>query len=391
MNQENDKQNNDKHNTSVSPQGHSLFVSAGDPSGDIAGFHFLERFAKRNPSVKVFGLGGERMRQCGQEQLVAGEKLAALGFWEVAKKYPFFRKLFHQTLTEIDNRKPAAALLIDYPGFNLRLARQLKKRGVPVIFYISPQVWAWGAGRIKEMREVIDELLLILPFEVDFFAEHQVKSKYVGHYLLDDIAPEILQKPYNEASKIIALLPGSRQQEIDRMLPTMLEAARKLGLDKWDFRICGRSAGLDYEPVLSAFSEFRDKLVIDKTRETVAESALVISSSGTATLETALIGRPLIVLYKTGALTYAIAKHLVKLPHIALANIVAGASVAPEFIQGAANANSIADCANDLLSAPGKREEMVSSFLEVRERLHLGADVSPSDRVAKIVSEYYTA
>ncbi len=378
-----------ENNSQNQTQNESLFVSAGDPSGDIAGFHFMERFTKRNPQVNVFGLGGERMRQAGQEQLVAGEKLAALGFWEVAKKYPFFRALFKRTLKEIESRRPLAALLIDYPGFNLRLAKQLKKRGIPVIFYISPQVWAWGAGRVKEMKEVIDELLVILPFEVDFFAKSQLEAKYVGHYLLDDIAPEILQAPYDPQSRIVALLPGSRQQEIERMLPTMLAAARKMGLDKWDFRICGRSAGLDYEPVLSEFSDFCDKLLIDKTRETVAEAALVISSSGTATLETALIARPLIVLYKTGALTYAIARRLVKLPRIALANIVAAEAIAPEFIQYEATAENIANCANKILENQEERLETVKRFLGVRNQLALTGETSPSERVAKIVSEYF--
>ncbi len=374
----------------IPPSGNkSLFVSAGDPSGDIAGFHFLERFGKSSPEVQVFGLGGERMRQTGQEQLVAGEKLAALGFWEVAKKYPFFRALFNKTLQEIDRRQPAVALLIDYPGFNLRLAKQLKKRGVPVIFYISPQVWAWGSGRVKEMKEVIDELLLILPFEVDFFAKSGMEAKYVGHYLLDDITSEILQTPYDKDSRIVALLPGSRQQEIERMLPVMLETARKMGTDRWDFRICGRSAGLDYESVLSKFDDFRGKLLIDKTRETVASAALVISSSGTATLETALIGRPMIVIYKTGALTYAIAKRLIKLPRIALANIVADASVAPEFIQHEASAENIADCANQLLQNESERVSMVSRFMTVRKKLALTGETSPSERVAKIVSGYY--
>ncbi len=371
------------------PENKSLFISAGDPSGDIAGFHFLRCFVAENPEVEVFGLGGERMSQAGQEQFVSGDKLAALGFWEVAKKYRFFRKLFDKALAEIDRRQPSVALLIDYPGFNLRLAHKLKERGIPVVYYISPQVWAWGARRIPHMRELIDRLLVILPFEVEFFAAHNISAEYVGHYLLDDIAPDILNAPYNPQSRTIALLPGSRQQEVDRMLPTMLHVARKLETDGWDIRICGRSAGLDYTNVLSEFADMRDKLVIDKTRETVASAALVVSSSGTATLETALIGRPLIVLYKTGALTYQIARRLVKLKNIALANIVAGETVAPEFIQHEATTKNIVTQAHELLNSENKRLMIVDRFLSVRRKMRLADGVSPSETVAQTIADYY--
>lgn len=364
----------------------SLFVSAGDPSGDIAGFHFLRALLERHPELELFGLGGDRMKGLGQEQFVPGEQLAALGFWEVARRYLFFRRLFKRAVNEIKIRKPQALVLIDYPGFNLRLAKALKGSGIPIVYYISPQVWAWGKGRIPLMRELLDRLLVILPFEKEFFSDNQIEADYVGHYLLEDIPAKLLDQRYNPQSRIVTLMPGSRQQEIDRMLPTMLETARRLS-DGYQVKIAGRSTGLHYDTILADYPEFRESLVLDKTRELVAESALVISSSGTATLETALIGRPLIILYKTGWLTYQIARRVVAMKHIGLANIVAGESVAPEYIQSEANPAALAEAANALLGAETKRNEMVERFKQVRAALQ-PLPGGASARVAEIVSEY---
>lgn len=376
----------------------SLFVSAGDPSGDIAGFHFLRSLRQNFPDLELFGLGGRRMKALGQQQLVPGTELAALGFWEVARHFPFFRQLFNRTLAEIERRRPSAVVLIDYPGFNLRLARRVHELGIPVIYYISPQVWAWGKRRIPLMRQVIDRLLVVFPFEVDFFTGHDIQAEYVGHYLLDDIPSELIGAPRDSQSGTIALLPGSRQQEVDRMLPVMLQAARLLNQsgdgdepsDKWRFQIGGLSEGPRYDKILSVFPEFREALVYDQTRQLISQAALTITSSGTATLEVALIGCPQVVVYRTGFITYQIAKRLVDLPHIALANIIAGETAAPELIQGEASAENIAATAGELLSSREKQARSLAAFSRVREILRVGTGEqdSPSKKVAEIVAEY---
>lgn len=365
----------------------SICVLAGDPSGDIAGFHFLRALKDLRPDIEVFGLGGPRMKSLGQEQFADGADLAALGFWEVARRYLFFRRLFYRVKSEIEQRHPSAVIMIDYPGFNLRLAEKIKHLKIPLIYYIAPQVWAWGAGRIPAIGRLVDRLLVILPFEVEFFKKHGITAEYVGHYLLDDIPEHLIGAAYDPDSRQIALLPGSRQQEVDRMLPVMLEAARALG-DTHRFVIAGVSGGVNYDQILARFPEFSDRIVYDLTRQSVAESVLVISSSGTATLEAALIGRPLIVIYKTGWLTFQIAKRLVGLPFVALANIVAGKLVAPEFLQGQASVANIAKASKALLASAEERETALSEWASVRKSLGVDIQRGASEKVAEAVASY---
>lgn len=372
----------------ASDGGRRLCVIAGDPSGDIAGFHFLRALRGRFPDVEVFGLGGERMRSLGQRQLARGSDLAALGFWEVARRWRFFSALLRETTNEITRLRPDAVVLMDYPGFNLRLAERISELKIPIIYYIAPQVWAWGSGRIPSLKRLVDRLLVILPFEVEFFADHGVTAEYVGHYLLDDIPGEFLGAAYNENSQFITLLPGSRQQEVDRMAETLFAAGRILNEQGWTCTVAAANEGLDFSAALRRFPEFAERIVIGRTRESIAESALVISSSGTATLETALIGRPLVVLYKTNWLTYHIARNLVKLPHIALANIVAGKTIAPEYIQGAATGEALASAATELMATPERRRAMVAEFSQALRRMELPAGVSPAEHVAAVVEEY---
>ena len=370
----------------------SVCVLAGDPSGDIAGFHFLRAFKKLQPDVKIFGLGGARMKSLGQEQFADGADLAALGFWEVAKRFSFFRRLFYRVKREIEERRPALVVMIDYPGFNLRLAEKIKSLGIPLVYYIAPQVWAWGARRIPAIGRLVDRLLVILPFEVEFFKQHGISAEYVGHYLLDDIPEQLIGAAYDADSPRIALLPGSRQQEVDRMLPVMLGAARALG-DTQRFVIAGLSGSVKYDQVLAHFPEFSDQIVYDYTRESVAEAALVISSSGTATLETALIGRPLIVIYKTAWLTFQIAQRLVEAPFVALANVVAGKRVAPELLQAKANVENITNAARSLLGSHEARQIALEEWALVRKALGVDTqDVTTkggaSEKVAARAASY---
>lgn len=365
----------------------SVCVLAGDPSGDIAGFHFLRALKEKHPGVEIFGLGGVRMQSLGQEQFADGADLAALGFWEVAKRFLFFRRLFYRVKSEIEKRRPQVVVMIDYPGFNLRLAEKIKHLGIPLVYYIAPQVWAWGAGRIPAIGRLVDRLLVILPFEADFFKKHGITAEYVGHYLLDDIPEHLIGAEYDSESSQIALLPGSRQQEVERMLPVMLGAARVLG-DTQRFVIAGVSSNVKYDKILARFPEFSDRIVYDCTRQSVAEAVLVISASGTATLETALIGRPLIVIYKTAWLTFQIAKRLVGLPFVALANIVAGKLVAPELLQDQASVANIAQATEALLMSVESRRSALVEWAAVRRALGVDTQRGASEKVADVVGSY---
>lgn len=322
----------------------SLFLSAGDPSGDNAGARLIEALKSKQPSLTLAGLGGRRLAALGQEQLTAPDRLAVLGFWEVAKQFFFFKKLMTQSVEWIKENRPAAVVLIDYPGFNLRLAERIKELGIPIIYYISPQVWAWGKKRIAQIERLVDRMLLILPFETDFYDATTVSHKFVGHYLLEDIPQEYISSPPPTEGSLL-LMPGSRPQEVERMLPVMLDAATTFQ-KKHDVEIA--LAGVDNAHCRAIYDRYLKRagapLVsyhFGQTRKLIYQSALVLTASGTATLETAIIGRPMVVIYKTGFITYQIAKRVIELDKIALVNLVLNDRVVPELVQHAANADRI--------------------------------------------------
>lgn len=310
-----------------------LFVSAGDPSGDRATSRVISLLKDRRSGLQIFGLGGERLKAMGQEQLAEPNDLAVLGFWEVAKRFVFFRRLMQHCVNEVKRRRPKLILLVDYPGFNLRLAKRLKPLGIPIVYYISPQVWAWGKKRVAQIREYIDEMLVILPFEQEYFRGHDIPSEFVGHYLMEDIPSEYIgSAPPGNGQ--LALLPGSRRQEIERILPGMLEAAGLLYLKYGQTSVVAAVTGAyDYEAVCSRYANRGVTVCYDDARRVVAESDLVLTKSGTATLECGIIGRPMVVVYRTGWITYQIARRLVSLDRIALVNLVLGERAVPELIQ----------------------------------------------------------
>ncbi|MEW6052048.1 MAG: lipid-A-disaccharide synthase [Candidatus Zixiibacteriota bacterium] len=318
-----------------------LFVSAGDPSGDNATGRLVRALREIHPALELFGLGGPALMQAGQQQLANSADLAVLGFWEVAKRFWFFRDLMNRCVEEITRRKPSCILVADYPGFNLRLARRIKHLGIPIVYYISPQLWAWGKGRIAEIRELIDLMIVILPFEKQFYGGSGVRAEFVGHYLLEDIPSEYIGSAPPKSGQI-ALLPGSRPQEIARMLPSMLAAAqmfnRKYGSTAV---VAALRNGYDYEGHWRPFGDAGIAVRYDDTRSVLYESDLALTASGTATLETAIIGRPMVVVYKTGFLTYQIARRLVTIDKIGLVNLVLGEKVVPELIQNDANERSM--------------------------------------------------
>ncbi len=317
----------------------SIFISAGDLSGDNALSRVIEELNTEHTNLIYFGLGGKRLHKLGQEQFANREDLAVIGFWEVAKKYLFFRKLFHQCLEEIKYRKPKIVILVDYPGFNLRLAKKIKELGIPIIYYISPQIWAWGKKRISQIKQNIDMMIPILPFEEKFYQDSGVNVKYAGHYLTEDINSEYIASAIPEDGHL-ALLPGSRRQEIERMLPVMLQTAEAIYTEyKIKSVIAGVENLFDYESLIQ--NKDFVSIFYDNSRKVVYDSKLVLTSSGTATLEIGLIGRPMVIIYKTGMLTYQIAKRVVTLESIGLVNLVLGEKVLPELIQHEANVESI--------------------------------------------------
>jgi len=362
-----------------------IFISAGDPSGDIAGSNLIRSLQLREKNIKFLGLGGKAMRELGQEQIVGPDKLAVLGFWEVALKYLFFRKLMLETVSLIEKEKPKAIILIDYPGFNLRLAERIKRLHIPIIYYISPQIWAWGEGRIKQIAKLVDMMLLILPFEKDIYDKAGVKNQFVGHYLLDDIDCKYIKAPYDINSHQIALLPGSRPQEVERMMAVLIKTADILHRDKkWRFVVAGVKGKIDYSKYLAG-TDAPIEIVKGRTRDIIASSRLVITSSGTATLEIGIIGRPMVVIYKTGWITYMLARCLVKLDKIALINITAGKKIVPELIQAKATPENIAGEAQRILNDHELSQQIVRELSIASDLL---GPPGASQKAAEIIRGY---
>ncbi len=375
-----------------------LFVLAGESSGDMHAAGVIAELMQAAPELRVFGIGGQKMRALGAELLYDTAQMSIMGFVDVLKHALFLRQVIRNLKEAVRREKPQAALLVDYPGMNLLMARFFHELGIPVIYYISPQVWAWKEGRVKAIRRDVDRLLVIFDFEVEFFRRHGVTAEFVGHPVIEQLAElsfparELFFKSHNLApeTRLVGLLPGSRKAEIAHILPEMLKAARLLNRDHQVAFLFGRAPHLD-EEVFRQFRQYQDLAVINcSAYEVMQYSDLAVVTSGTATLESLCFGCPMVVVYKTGALNYLIGRWLVKLKNISLANIVAkglGSSewVVPELIQHEASGAKIAQTARMILDDPDMAGNMRHELLAARSKL---AGSSPSHKIADIVQEY---
>lgn len=356
----------------------SVLIIAGEVSGDLHAAKAVQAIKALSPETEFWGIGGDDLRAEGVELLQHTDKMSVMGVVEVLKQYRFFKAVFAQVLAEVDKRKPDAALLVDYPGFNLRLAAELKKRGVKVYYYISPKVWAWNKKRIPKMAQVIDRLLVIFPFEVEVFEGTDLQVDFVGNPLVAQIdeflAGEELPLPW-QSERRIALLPGSRRQEIERILPTMLGAAKKLEetFPEVSFVIATPNARIEQivneQIARCAEGPARLSVICGHARELMRQAEAAIVTSGTATLETALIGTPHILVYKTSPMTYWIGVRVVKIAYLGLVNIIAKRSVCPELIQDAATPETLAMELGKLMSDTPERDAMLAGYAEVRQML----------------------
>jgi lipid-A-disaccharide synthase len=364
-----------------------LFLSAGDPSGDNAASLMMAALGDILPKVQVSGLGGPKLSALGQQQLADPEDLAVLGFWEVTRRYWFFRSLMRRCVHEIESSRPNCIVLVDYPGFNLRLAARVRKLGIPIVYYISPQVWAWGGRRLADMQKLLDRMLLILPFESELYRQHNIPHEFVGHYLLDDMEPSLVASPV-PGNNQLGILPGSRHQEIETMLPSMLDAAERIHR-RHGFKavIAGISGRFDYQSRIGPGRSEFVRVTYDDARRVIFESDLVLAASGTATLETGIIGRPMVIVYRTGFVTYHIAKRLVDLPSIGLVNLVLGDKVVPELIQGQATGASMAETLSRYISDPDLAASVWQKLSATAEQL---GGSGGSRRAAEIIATYLT-
>ncbi len=373
-----------------------IVIIAGEASGDLRAAELVSEIKKADPRFTFSGLGGEKMAKAGVEIYVDLTRMAVVGFAEVLKHFKEIKKIFQDILEKIDEIKPCAVILVDYPGFNLRLAKELKRRGVKVIYYISPQVWAWDEKRIELIKNVVDKMIVFFDFEKTLYKKHQFTVDCVGHPLVDrvktTIAPEAFLKTleFSLDKKTIGLLPGSRQKEIEAIFPVMLKTAKYLHEKNPGFQFLVFQAPTIHPDFLNQYLEdcaLPLKIMTDKIYDGIHACDFCLVASGAATLETAILQKPMVVIYKTSLLTWALAKILIKIPYIGLVNVVAGKKIVPECIQFTATARNIGAQAIGILSDPQRLVQIKRDLAQVKENLGSpGASLRAAEKIVRYLS-----
>ena len=354
-----------------------VYLVAGEASGDRLAADLL-RELKKNPKLKAYGVGGPMLKAAGQEQSLNLAKHAVVGLTDVLKNLPKFLKIFREVKHEIAEVNPDVVILVDYPGFNLRLAKALHgQRNAPaIVYYVSPQVWAWKAGRAKLMERILDRLLVIFPFEVDWFAKHapKLKTKWVGHPLADRWIAQAKEGPKDEIP-CVALLPGSRAKEIAKHWPVLLQAAQRIVREQKNVTFMTLATDhemrqkLEEEWARQPMSGVSLDILAGQSLTQLTRCSLAIVASGTATLECAMAGLPMLVIYKTSWLTYWLGRFLIQLPYLSMVNVLAGEKVVPEFLQGAMEPERLAKAALQILRNPKGAEAMAGRIRDVAKKL----------------------
>ncbi len=356
----------------------TVLIVAGETSGDLHASRLVREMKRRSSGLRFVGIAGPRMRAEGVEAVYRVEALSFLGFAEVLRHLPFIRQVSRRMTHLLDELQPELVILVDYPGFNLRFARRAKERDIPVFYYIAPQVWAWGSGRIKKMVERVDRLAVILPFEEHLFRQYGLDAHFVGHPLLDlahDETPRELfcaRAGVNPDAQLIGLFPGSRRQEVQRHLPVMLELAELIGGQLPNTRfVVAQASGLGEGTYTASVRSWPSgvKLLRQGHYALMRHASALVVASGTATLEAAIFATPFVVVYKVNPTTWFIARRLVKLPYIGLVNVVAGRRVVPELLQHDFTPENLAQTVRALLKDEALRNQMRANLLDVRRQL----------------------
>src|SRR5882724_3193250 len=406
-----------------------FLLSAGEASGDTYGAQLIDALRQPAPGSTFFGMGGEKMHASGTELLVHANEVAVVGLVEVVRHLPDIRRRFKHLVAEAARRKPDAAILIDFPDFNLRLARELHRLGIPVFYFVSPQIWAWRTGRVQQIKKYVRKMIVIFPFEQEFYRRHGVEVSYVGHPLAYVPLPQISREEFaarhhlDPRKQWIALLPGSRRKEVRLNLPTMIQAAGLLQQQSAEFEfllpvastlnqnwlreqlaLCtagwSRPSGLRSEPLKNPASaaEVADHKrqtrasthegplvhLTDNARATLMHARAAVVASGTATVEAALSGTPFVVVYRLAPLTWLLGRRLVKLDTFAMPNLIAGKKVVPELIQKDFTAQNVFRELNAIIPDGPARQQMEADLRMVQQRLRDSQHAeSPAQRAAQ--------
>jgi lipid-A-disaccharide synthase len=361
-------------------------IVAGERSGDNYGAGLAQALEARLPGLGVFGCGGEAMRRAGVTTVVDSHQLAIAGITEVVAGIPRVYRAYHKLLAETDLRRPQLAILIDFPDFNLRLARQLKKRRVPVVYFVSPQVWAWRRGRVQTLKRRIAKMIVIFDFEEEIYRQAGVPVEYVGHPLVDMVQPHLTRQEFFAKAGLdpsvltIALLPGSRGKEVIANLPVMLDAATRLSLHRKLQFVVAVAPTIDPQWLETTLLEryvgrATVRTAVHATYAALQHSEVAVVASGTATLEAALHERPMVVVYRVSALTWLVGKLLVHVPFYCMVNILAKRELVPELMQENFHAANVATRVEYLLDHPEERAQMIQGLRELRLRLGRGGAI----------------
>jgi lipid-A-disaccharide synthase len=361
----------------MAAQSKQIMLVVGEASGDIHGANLVRALSDKDPTLRFFGVAGEQLKRTNFEVLFDVSKIAGMGLVELAGSVRNILRAYAALRRALRERRPDLLVLIDFPEFNLRLAKLAKRLKIPVLYYISPQVWAWRRGRIRQIAKWVDHMVVVFPFEVPLYQKQGVRVSFVGHPLLDivrcrDSREAILAQLELDAGKrTIAILPGSRPGEVSYHLPVLLDAAFRLSRDAEVQFVLIRASTVERRELESILERVPMKIPVveDKRYEAVNACDLAWTASGTATVETALLLKPMIIVYRLSWLTYALARMLVTTKHVGMVNIIAGEAVVPELIQNDFTADGILRETRNLLENPDRRETIVSKLLALREKL----------------------
>ena len=371
-----------------------ILIVAGEPSGDLHAANLVNNLKSLNPELKFFGIGGALLKKCGVNIVFDISELALVGVVEVLKNIFTVGKAFKTVLAKADAERPDFAILVDYPGFNLRLARELKKRSIPVVYYISPQVWAWGRDRVNIIKKYVDKIIVFFKFEEELYKTYGIDAAFVGHPLLDTVKTTMTKdevlKAYDlsKGKPVIAILPGSRALEVKSFLSVIIEACaiinKKTGGAQF---IIAKYAGLDrslYEDAIKG-SNLDIRIADNDTHNVLSVADFAIVASGTATLETAIIGTPFIMVYRANLLTYILYKMVSTTKFIGIVNIIAGREVVPELLQHDMNPENIAANVLELMGDKNKKAAMIDSLKYVRLTLgEKGASLRAAEEILRL-------
>lgn len=376
------------------PPGPKVVIVAGEASGDLHAAHLIEALREMEPGLEVSGIGGPALEAAGARLLFRSEDLALVGVSEVFGKLKTIWGALKGMGQHLKDQRPDLVILVDFPDFNFRLAKKAKSLGLKVLYYISPQVWAWRQKRAQVMARLVDHLAVVFPFEKDFFEAQapELKVTFVGHPVMDEDqanqrkAGQVLPVP--EGAELVGLLPGSRHSEISRLLPLMIETARYMRQKNPRLHfLLPLAPGLtldDLEPHISDGAMPGITVLPGRAAAIMAQSRVLIIASGTATLQASLAGTPMVVVYKTGVLNAFVARRLIKVKHIAMPNLIAGREVIPELLQEQATPRAVGDKALSLLADGPERVDMIAALGQVREKL---GQPGASRRVAGLARE----